>query len=79
MEAARKKKIEIRGGFVEGEYLDQAGVETLAGSPDKLTLRAMMLGAISGSARGIAASVNGVAAGIARCLQARIDQNNETE
>ena len=52
VDAAKKKGIEVRGGYVEGELLDAAGVVALAKSPDKPTLRAMLLGAINGSARG---------------------------
>jgi large subunit ribosomal protein L10 len=71
VEVARKKQIEIRGGFVEGQVLDKGGVELLARSPDKKTLRAMMCGALLGPARGIAAALAAVQAGLARCLNAR--------
>lgn len=77
MEAARKKRIEVRGGYIDGEILDRAGVEALAGSPDKPTLRAMILGAVLGSGRGLAVAIQGVGGGIARCLQARIDESGE--
>lgn len=74
LEIAKQKKIEIRGGFVEGQVLDKSGVELLARSPDKKTLRAMMCGALLGPARGIAAVLNAVPAGMARCLKARIEK-----
>src|SRR5512139_2208184 len=74
LEIAKQKKIEIRGGFVEGQVLDKGGVELLARSPDKKTLRAMMCGALLGPARGIAALLHAVPAGLARCLQARIEK-----
>lgn len=77
VEAARKKSVELRGGFVDGEVLDKAGFEALANSPDKPTLRAMLCGAILGPARGIAASMQAVGGGIARCIQARIDDSGE--
>lgn len=73
-EIAKQKKIEIRGGFVEGMVLDKSGVELLAKSPDKKTLRAMMCGALLGPARGIAGALNAVSAGLARCLNARIEK-----
>ena len=72
--AKQQKKIEIRGGFVEGQVLDKSGVELLARSPDKKTLRAMMCGAILGPARGLAGALNAVAGGLARCLNARIEK-----
>ncbi len=37
-------------------------------------LLGMLLAAVQGSARGLAVSVNGVGAGLARCLQARVDE-----
>ena len=79
VDAARRKNVEVRGGYVEGELLDRAGVEALARSPDKPTLRAMLLCAINGSARGFAVTLRGVAEGIARCLQARADLAEESK
>lgn len=73
-EIAKKKQIEIRGGFVEGQVLDKGGVELLAKSPDKKTLRAMMCGALLGPARGLAATLSAVPAGLARCLKARMEK-----
>jgi len=77
VDAAKGKTIEVRGGYVDGELLDRAGVVALSRAPDKPTLRAMLLCAINGSARGLAVTLSGVGGGIARCLQARIDQSEE--
>ena len=74
VEAANKKMIEVRGGYIDGELLNKADVIALANAPDKPTLRAMLLSAINGPARGLAATLQGVGEGIARCLQARLDQ-----
>jgi large subunit ribosomal protein L10 len=78
VEAAKKKSVEVRGGFVEGEVLDAEGVRILASSPDKPTLRGMLAGAILGTGRGIAVSLNALGEGIARCLQARVDQSEDS-
>ncbi|MHC4955018.1 MAG: 50S ribosomal protein L10 [Planctomycetota bacterium] len=43
--AALKKKLEVRGGYVDGEVLDKTGFEELSRCPDKPTLRAMLCGA----------------------------------
>ncbi|MFB3065421.1 MAG: 50S ribosomal protein L10 [Planctomycetota bacterium] len=74
VEAAQKNLVELRGGFVEGDIVDAADLLDLAAIPDKPTLLGMLLSAVLGSARGLAVSVNGVGAGLARCLQARVDQ-----
>lgn len=75
--ASRENSLELRGGWVDGEALDAAGVLALASSPDKQTLRGMILGGVMGPARGIAAALQAVGGGIARCLQARIDKSGE--
>lgn len=77
VDAAKKKSVEVRGGFIEGEILDAEGVKTLAASPDKPTLRGMIAGTILGPGRGIAVALNAVSGGLARCLQARIDQSDD--
>ncbi len=74
VEAATKNLVELRGGFVEGDIVDAADLLDLAAIPDKPTLLGMLLSAVLGSARGLVVSVNGVGAGLARCLQARVDQ-----
>ena len=78
VDAARKKSVEVRGGFVEGEFLDAEGVRTLAMCPDKPTLRGMIASAILGSGRGIAVSLSAVAGGLARCLRAHIDESEDS-
>jgi large subunit ribosomal protein L10 len=75
--AAKKKQIECRGGYVDGELFDTAGFEALALSPDKPTLRAMICGAILGPGRGLATLMNAVGGGMARCVQQRIDESPE--
>jgi len=75
--AARKKTLEVRGGYIDGEMVDRAGVEMLARSPDKQTLRGMLLGATMGPARGIACAMQAVGGGLARCLKARNDKAGE--
>jgi len=79
LDAARAKNVELRGGWVDGELLDAAGVEALAKSPDKPTLRAMLCGAILGPGRGLAVAMHAVAGGLARCMQARIDNEGNEE
>ena len=77
VEAARGKIVEVRGGYVDGEILDKSGFEALARSPDKPTLRAMICAAILGPGRGIAVAMQAVGGGLARCLQARIDETGD--
>ncbi|MEM8885074.1 MAG: 50S ribosomal protein L10 [Planctomycetota bacterium] len=69
VDAAKKKHVECRGGFVDGELFDGEGFQALAKSPDKNTLRAMLCGAILGPGRGLATIINAVGSGMARCIQ----------
>lgn len=75
--AAKKKHVLVRGGFVDGEVIDRAGVEFISKSPDKQTLRGMLAGTILAPGRGLAVAMQGLGAGLARCLQARVDEGGE--
>ena len=75
--AAKKKQVECRGGFVDGELFAKDGFEALAKSPDKPTLRAMLCGAILGPGRGLATVMHAVGGGMARCIQQRVDEGGE--
>ena len=69
------KKLVVKGAVAEGEIYDgKAVTAVLAKMPDKNTLRAMLLGAISGPARGLAVVLGAAGAGVARATQARIDK-----
>ncbi|MHC4940390.1 MAG: 50S ribosomal protein L10 [Planctomycetota bacterium] len=79
VDAQKKKHVECRGGYVDGELFDKAGFEALAQSPDKPTLRAMLCGAILGPGRGLATIMNAVGGGMARCIQQRVDEGGGAE
>ncbi len=72
--AAKKKQLECRGGYFDGELFDKEGFEALAKSPNKQTLRGMLCCAILGPGRGLATLMNAVGGGMARCMQQRIDE-----
>jgi large subunit ribosomal protein L10 len=69
------KTFVVKGAIAEGEFYDAKSVTTtLAKMPDKQTLRAMLLGAISAPARGLAVAIGASGAGLARVTKARIDK-----
>ncbi|MFT7484627.1 MAG: large subunit ribosomal protein L10 [Candidatus Paceibacteria bacterium] len=78
-ESAMKKagKVKIVAGMLENNVLSAADAKELADVPDRDTLRAMLLGCISGPARGIVASMHAVPSGLARVLQAHADLQEE--
>lgn len=63
-----------RGALNEGELFAPAQVAALAAMPDRQTLRGKVAVGVIGTVRGIAAATLGVAGGLARCLQARVDK-----
>ncbi|MBE0567291.1 MAG: 50S ribosomal protein L10 [Krumholzibacteria bacterium] len=63
-------RMQIKGGYVDGQILDANQVVALARTPSREELLSMMMGSISSPARGLACTVNGVAAALARVVDA---------
>ena len=74
---AKAGKLNVRGGVLEGNLLNANDAAALANVPDRRTLQAMLLGAISGPARGLVTVLDANQSGLARVLQAHIDQAGE--
>ncbi len=79
VKASSGKKVQLRGGIVEGEILDAQGVVALAASPDKQTVRAMLLSTLLGPGRGLAVALQAVASGLARCIDQRAGADGQAE
>jgi len=73
----KQSPISIMGGVVEGQAYLGAAAETIADLPDRTTINTKLVTAISGPARSIATILNAVAGGLARCIQARVDQQSK--
>lgn len=74
-----KKKdvpIHVTGGIIEGSAITGDSAARIADMPDRDTVRGMIATAAIAPARGLATVVNGVAGGLARCLQAKIDKED---
>jgi large subunit ribosomal protein L10 len=67
-------KVTIKAGLFEGRAIGGAEANALASMPDRDTLRAQILGAISGPARGLVMALDALPSGFARVLKARADQ-----
>lgn len=65
--------LEIKGGVVEGAAYSGAAAAAIADLPDRTTVNTMIVSAMSGPARSLASLVSAVAGGLARCIQARVD------
>jgi len=71
------KKLKIKGAVADGEVMSREDAEGLADMPDLPQLRGMLAGVISSPARGIAASMAAVLSGLARVVQAHVDEQGE--
>jgi large subunit ribosomal protein L10 len=55
---ASKGKYEIKGGYLDGEVLDVAGVQEIANLPNREGLLSMLLSALQGNLSGLARVIN---------------------
>lgn len=78
---AFKKEAPYRvvGAVIEGEAIVGAAASGIADMPDRNTVNAQLAGAISGPARKLATIVAALQSGLARCVQARVDDRSKTE
>ena len=67
-------KLEIKGGIMDGAVLNAEQVEAIASLPSREELYAQIAGAISGVARGLAVTLNGIPRGLAQVTKAVADQ-----
>ena len=72
--AKENKKLEVKGGMMDGAFVGAEDVKAIASLPSKEVLIAQIAGAISGVARGLAVCINGVPSGLARAIQQIADQ-----
>lgn len=70
----KHKALKVKGAVADGEVLLGADAQALAEMPDLEQLKGMLAGLIIGAGRGIATSLQGVYGGLARVIQARLDE-----
>ncbi len=68
--AQDNEQLRIKGGLLEGRYLAPAGVLALSRIPDREVLISQVMAGVNGPARGLAAATAGVAAALARAIDA---------
>lgn len=66
----------VAGGVIEGQAITGHLAASIADMPDRHTVRGQIATAILGPARMLATCVQGVAGGLARVIQARIDKES---
>jgi len=75
--AKENEAMEIKGGFIDGEYLDASQVVALSKVPSMDELIAKMMGSINSPVTGIALTVNAVTSGLVRAIDAVAKQKAE--
>jgi large subunit ribosomal protein L10 len=68
--AKENEALRIKGGIVDGRYIDAAEVEALSRVPGREQLLAMIMGSMQAPARGLACTIQGVTAALARAIDA---------
>ena len=66
--------LEVKGGMMDNAFVTAEEIKAIASLPSKEVLLAQIAGAISGVARGLAVSINGIPSGLARAIQQVADQ-----
>ncbi len=69
--------MQVKGGIVDGQYLDPAQVVALSKVPSRDELIAKMMGSINSPLQGLAGTVNGVIGALARTIDAVAKQKAE--
>ena len=64
----QSRKLAVRGGYADGQALDQAGVQTMADIPPRPVLLAMFAGALLAAPRQVALAFQAIQASLARAL-----------
>lgn len=72
--AKENEKLEVKGGMMDNTFVSAEEIKAIASLPSKEVLLAQIAGAISGVARGLAVSINGIPSGLARAIQQVADQ-----
>ena len=70
-------KLAIKGGWVDGKLLDEAGVGTLATMPGKDDLRARLLSVLNGVPTKFVRTLSAASTTFVQVLQARVQQLDE--
>ncbi len=72
--AKDNEALRVKGGILDGRFLQPAAVASLAKTPDREVLLAQIMAGINGPARAVACATNGVMAALARAIDAAAKQ-----
>jgi len=72
--AKQNEKLEIKGGVVDGEVVDAAGVVALSSLPSKQELRGMLAGTLQAPLRNLAGTLQSLLGHVRNALDERLKQ-----
>jgi large subunit ribosomal protein L10 len=72
--AKKNDKLTIKGGVMDGAFVDAAGVQKVASLPSREQVIGQIAGLVAGFARGLAVSINGFGRGLAQVTKAVAEQ-----
>jgi large subunit ribosomal protein L10 len=75
-ESKKEEKIQLKGGYFEGKFLDQKEVKNIAGLPTKEELLTMIARGLNTPAQKIAIGINEIITKLARGIKAVAEKNN---
>lgn len=73
----KEPPVTVVGAVIEGEVIDGGRAAGIADMPDRKTVQAQLASVIAAPMRGLAVALSGLTAGMARCLQAKIDKDGD--
>ncbi|MFN0008480.1 MAG: 50S ribosomal protein L10 [Planctomycetota bacterium] len=73
-EVKKHGKVKIRAGMLDGQWLGEKDAIALSKVPDRKTLQAQILGCLSGPARGLVMTLNGLPSGLTRVLNSHAEK-----
>lgn len=72
--AKSNEALNVKGGIMDGQLISEEQVKAVASLPSREQIYAMFAGAVSGIARGIAVSTNGIAQSLAQTVSQVAEQ-----
>lgn len=70
----KEPPIAVIGAVIEGEVIARARAAGVADMADRKTVQAQLASVLAAPGRGLAVALSGLASGMARCIQAKVDK-----
>jgi large subunit ribosomal protein L10 len=75
----KQPPITVVGAVIEGEVVARERGPSVADMIDRKTVQAQLAGIVAGPGRALAVALSGLASGLTRCIQAKVDKGGGSE